>query len=201
MVFSKSKAILLVKEEKAFSIPDLSPQIKEKPLEINQVEQPNLSFCCDLTGIEVNEGQRRISAGDSCFVATRGSDILGLVWVHRGSFYIRGLGYYSESVDNDHYLYNLVVLPKYRREGVAKRLVQTIEDLLSTKSNGRVLAIVEKNNLAGLSFFKSLQYEPEQSICHLKLCFLNYTGVKTVPEKGNNQRRLFWNPPKGVFVI
>ncbi|MFH0788949.1 MAG: GNAT family N-acetyltransferase [Pseudomonadota bacterium] len=177
------------------------PKINDESIEIILGDQTNLSVCCNIAGINVDEGWKRVNAGDSCFAATIGKNIIGLAWVHKGSFYIRGLGYFFRSVCDDFYIYNLIVTSEYRRRGIAKYLIRTIGDRISTKGKERVIVIVEKRNLMGLSFFNDLCFEPLQYIYHMEIFFMKYTAVKPVDKNKTTQRRLFWNQPKGVFVI
>lgn len=177
------------------------PKINEESIEIILGDQTNLAVCCNIAGINVDEGRKRINAGDSCFIATIGKNIIGLAWVHEGSFYIRGLGYYFRSVCDDYYIYNLIVTSEYRRRGIAKYLIRTIGDRVSTKGKGRILVIVEKKNLVGYSFFNDLGFEPLQYIFYMKIFFIKYTTVNPVDNNKTTQRKLFCFQPKGVFVI
>lgn len=58
------------------------------------------------------------------------------------------------------YLGDLAVIPEFRRKGIAKRMVKTGIDMISSKASGgeRICAYIEKDNKPSLSLFASLSF-------------------------------------------
>ncbi len=60
--------------------------------------------------------------------------------------------------DNEYYLSNIAIYPKYREMGVGKRLVLEVEKEAKTIYAKRMVLDVETENISALNFYKKLGY-------------------------------------------
>lgn len=201
MILLPRQAILMIKEIPGISTFNNDHQNKEAAIKIISSDQNNLPVCCHITGVKLEEGRRRLAAGDFYFAASKEDKIVGILWVHQGSFYIRGLGYFFRNDDKNFYIYNLMIIPEFKRQGIASYLLRRVGERLVSKDSVKMMAIVTKKNVEGLTFFKQMHFEPIEYIYHLNIFFLNYTSIRNKLREKGIQRRIFINKPEGVFYI
>ena len=64
------------------------------------------------------------------------------------------------------YIISLVVLPEYRKKGIAKNLIYTACKYYENKNFGEIMSLqVDKENIAALSLYKKMGFEVLDPIC------------------------------------
>lgn len=102
---------------------------------------------------------------DTCFVADDGNQIIGAIMV--GTDGRRG------------YIYHTAVSPDRRREGVAKRLVNTVLDALKKLGISKAALVVFERNSGGNAFWESVGFTSRDDLVYRNLALTEMTRTDT----------------------
>lgn len=91
---------------------------------------------------------------DHCFAAKAGDEVIGLVWVRLLNGKIKGYG----NIDDTTPEFSLSVKEKYRKKGVATKLMTTMLAFLKKQGYKKASLSVQKENFA-CNFYRKLGFE------------------------------------------
>ena len=102
---------------------------------------------------------------DTCFVAEIGSQIIGVIMV-----------------DNDGrrgYIYHTAVNTKYRKQGIARQLVNTAIDALKLVGINKVALVVFERNENGNNFWEKLGFTIREDLVYRNKALTEMTRINT----------------------
>lgn len=102
---------------------------------------------------------------DTCFVAEIGSQIIGVIMV-----------------DNDGrrgYIYHTAVNTKYRKQGIARQLVNTAIDALKLVGINKVALVVFVRNENGNNFWEKLGFTIREDLVYRNKALTEMTRINT----------------------
>lgn len=102
---------------------------------------------------------------DTCFVAEIGSQIIGVIMV--GNDGRRG------------YIYHTAVNPKYRKQGIARQLVNTAIDALKLVGINKVALVVFERNENGNNFWEKLGFTIREDLVYRNKALTEMTRIDT----------------------
>jgi ribosomal protein S18 acetylase RimI-like enzyme len=164
------------------------------------LKKEDLPACSKLSGIPLKECFRRYDAGDFCLGAFYRDKLASFGWVHQGSFYVKGMGYYQESDENIGYLYSGLSDPSYSGRGLFKNLIYMRCRVLFEKGSSKVISIAMSNNKIALNTHLRTGFRKTKTISHLTIFGVKYTAVEDAVSK-HVDRKIFVRIPKGIYVI
>ena len=95
-------------------------------------------------------------AKNSNFICTHNDNIVGYI----------SLNPLSKRRNGSIYIISLVVLPEYRKKGIAKNLIYTACKYYENKEFGEIMSLqVDRDNIPALSLYKKMNFEVLDPIC------------------------------------
>lgn len=156
--------------------------------------------CSAMTGSTAKEYYRRWDVGDSCYGVFIDNKPVSITWIHRGSCYIRGMGYLHNGTSSDIYIYGIMTEPAARGKGLYKNALMQLAEVLFEGGATRLIQLVEEGNVPVLKTLPDLGYVKTKMIKHLKLFGIKYT-VTVDLVTGKVSRRLFFVSPQLDYRI
>ncbi|GAB3011290.1 aminoglycoside 6'-N-acetyltransferase [Spirosoma pulveris] len=119
---------------------------------------------CDLNEELQNYARLLSSDNDACFVAKIEDSCVAFVHVSCRYDYVEG------SVELPvAYMEGIYVKPAYRKQGIAQKLVRTVEDWAKHKGLTQLASDTELMNVASIDFHKKTGFEEvERIVCFIK---------------------------------
>lgn len=168
--------------------------------EVRFASREDIPACAGMAETEETEFRRRYQSGDKCLGVFQNKRPANINWIHYGSCYVRGLGYYHPGEITDAYIYGIVTDPSERGKGLYKNaLIKLTEELFSAGAECLV-QMVEEGNTPVLHTLPQLGYSLKKRIFHLTLLGVKYTSVRN-SDGTLAERRLFFLPPRNDFII
>ena len=159
-----------------------------------------MNACAELTGLKVEEYYRLFDAGDECYGVFRDGRPVNINWIHRGSCYIRGMGYLHKGSDKDYYIYGIKTADSEQGKGLYKNCLAEISRYLFGRRADKLIQMVEEGNAPVFHTLPKLGYNETLRIHNVTMAGLRRTIVTDI----NNKRktgRIYLKPPEGTFVI
>jgi hypothetical protein len=151
-------------------------------------------------GLEKRICEKRLKAGDWCFAGYKGAKIVSVIWGHTGPYYVRGMGYWHRSNQDDCYVYGAMTKPDERQKGLFKALKYLISKELLKSTSGKITALVDAENTVSSKTNQNMGYREVKVIEHTTLFWIKKTKVLH-HDTNNMEQRLFIFPPSDVYVI
>ena len=151
-------------------------------------------------GLDKRICEKRLKAGDLCFAGYKGGKIVSLIWGHKGPYYVRGMGYWHKSSQDDYYVYGAMTNPDERQNGLFKALLYLISKELPKSTSENITALVEIKNTISLKTFPNIGYREVKVIDHMTLFWVKKTNVRHL-DSNTVEQRIFMFPPSEVYVI
>jgi hypothetical protein len=151
-------------------------------------------------GLDKRICEKRLTAGDVCFASYKGDKIVGVIWAHRGSYYVRGMGYWHRCSQDDSYVYGALTKPDERGKGLFKALKYLISKELLKGTSGKITTLVETENTVSIKTNQNMGYREVKVIDHTTLFWIKKTKVRHL-DTNNVEQRMFMFPPSEVYVI
>jgi ribosomal protein S18 acetylase RimI-like enzyme len=150
--------------------------------------------------LERKEIERRILAGDKCFIAHQGDDCLGVLWGHSGNIFVKGAGKKLYLGLDGVYLYGVFTAPNFRGKNVFNSLIYTFFKYYKKRGVNRFFALVHPRNTAMLHLFKKIGFKQQSLLFFFRLFQI---GILYERSYGNerNQLNLVVNQPMDCFVL
>lgn len=160
----------------------------------------DLETCAATAGATLAEYQRRWQQGGWCYAVFCQDRAVHLGWLHFGSVYVRGLGLLIEADSSVCYWYNVVTDPEHRRRGLYRNTLRRVTAMLASQGVQRVTQVVMTANRVPQIALPNLGYHLAQIVRHTSLFGCKAT---TICDSAGNvvSRRLFFRPPRAVFLI
>ena len=153
-----------------------------------------------MTDLDTGEYYRRFDAGDICFTVFDNKRPANLNWIHRGSCYIRGMGYIHVGGEKDYYIYGIMTDSSERGRGLYKNCLIELARFLFDHGAEKLIQMVEDGNEPVLHTLPKLGYKRTTTIRHLTILGIKSTKVfDTVG--GLLSRKLFVKPPDDMYII
>jgi len=150
--------------------------------------------------LEHKEIERRILAGDKCFIAHEGDHRLGVLWGHIGDIYVKGVGKRLEIGPKGVYLYGIFTAPEFRGKNVFNSLSYTFFRYYQKRGAIRFIASVHPRNTIMLQVFKKIGFKR-----HSLLLFFRLFRIGILYERSYENKRhhlnLVVNQPTNCFVL
>ncbi len=160
----------------------------------------DIPACTHMAEAAESEFHRRFESGDKCFGVFQNSRPANINWIHYGPCYVRGLGYNHPGKISEAYIYGIVTDPSERGKGLYKNaLIKLAEELFGAGADN-LIQMVEEGNSPVLHTLPQLGYGLKKRIFHFTLLGVKYTSVRNSDET-LAERRLFFAPPRNVFII
>jgi hypothetical protein len=153
-----------------------------------------------MTGASEVEYFRRFDSGDRCFGVFHGLKPANINWIHLGACYVRGLGYIHPGKERDAYIYGILTEPAERGKGLYKNALINLADELYHSDVELLVQLVESSNAPVLHTLPQLGYIKTTRISHLHVCGVKCTEIHDLAN-GATKRRIYKNPPGGLFII
>lgn len=119
-------------------------------------------LCEDLDDIEAGEIETKMGLLERTiiYIITNKEDIIALTCLiiptEKDCNIVKDKGVRA---DKDVYLYNLVVSDKYRRKGIASKILKDVEKEMISKDIHRIVLFVNKDNTGGISLYNKFGYK------------------------------------------
>jgi hypothetical protein len=199
-VYRHGKAYILEREKVSQDSNNAKTPRTASDFVFRLLKEKELAVSSKLIGIPLRECCRRYDAGDFCFGAFYMGKLVNLGWVHQGSFYVKGMGYYQDSKENIAFTYNSVTEPGYRRKGIHKKSIYLRSKLLFEKGVSKIVTIVMFNNQISMNNLECMGFKKTKKLWHLAILGVKYTVIEDLESK-DLSRKVFLRIPKGVHVI
>lgn len=162
--------------------------------------QEDMHACARAAGVAPEEYTRRFVDGEQCFAVFDGYRAVNLNWIHRGAYYVRGMGYLHNGARPERYIYGILTVPSERGKGLYKKSLVTMTRRLFEMNSEPLVQMAEADNAAVLHTLPKIGYSKTHSIRHISIIGIKYTVTMNLVE---NQvtRRLFLRAPRSVYVI
>jgi hypothetical protein len=151
-------------------------------------------------GLDKKICERRLKAGDLCFACYKGDKIVSVTWGHNGPCYVRGMGYWHRSNQDDYYVYGAMTKPDERQKGLFKTLLYLISKELLKSTSKKITALVETKNTISMKTFRNMGYREVKFIEHTTLFWIKKTNVRHL-DANNVEQSIFMFPPSEIYVI
>lgn len=151
-------------------------------------------------GLEKRTCEKRLKEGDVCFASYKGEKIVSVIWGHKGSYYVRGMGYWHRSNQDDCYVYGAITKPDERQKGLFKALKYLISKELLKSTSGKITTLVDTRNSISIKTNRNMGYREVKVIDHTTLFWIKKTNVRHL-DTNTVEQRIFMFPPSGVYVI
>ncbi len=151
-------------------------------------------------GLEKRICEKRLKAGDLCFASYKGEKIVSVIWGHKGPYYVRGMGYWHRSSQDDSYVYGAVTKPDERQKGLFRALKYLISKELLESTRGKITTLVETENTISIKTNRNIGYREVKVIEHTTLFWIKKTKALDLRTKHVEQRRFLFRPSE-VYVI
>ncbi len=151
-------------------------------------------------GLEKGICEKRLKAGDWCFASYKGDKIVSVIWGHKGSYYVRGMGYWHRSSQDDSYVYGALTKPDERGKGLFKALKYLISKELLKSTSGKITTLVETENAISIKTNRKMGFREVEVIDHTTILWIKKTKVRHL-DTDNVEPRMFMFPPSGMYVI
>lgn len=176
-----------------------SPSFPESYL-FRIVQREEMLACSRLTGLEKRECYRRLDAGDLCFGVFSPNGLANVAWVHTGSCFIRGMGYFFQGSAHDHYIYGIMTDYTERGKGLYTNCLRQVDTYLFNNNATRLVQMVEEGNMPVLKTLPQLGYKQTKLISHIIIFWINRTVVRDITHN-TVKRTWFLMFPKHLFII
>lgn len=163
-------------------------------------EKDELADCSRMIGLDVGEYNRRFDNGNKCYAVFSANRPVNLNWIHKGSCFVRGMGYTHVANDNDYYIYGIMTDLSERGKGLYKNCLMELADYLFRKNAEHLIQMVEDGNTTVLHTLPKMGYKKTKRIRHLVVLGVRITSVTCLPS-GHRVRKLFMFPPRDLFII
>jgi RimJ/RimL family protein N-acetyltransferase len=151
-------------------------------------------------GLDKRMCEKRLKAGDWCFAGYKGAKIVSAIWGHKGPYYVRGMGYWHRSSQDDRYVYGALTKPDERGKGLFRALKYLISKELLESTSGKITALVDAENTVSIKTNRNMGYREVKVIDHTTLFWIKKTNVRHLGTN-NVEQRIFMVPPSDVYVI
>jgi hypothetical protein len=151
-------------------------------------------------GLNKRMCEKRLKAGNWCFAAYKGAKIVSVIWAHKGPYYVRGMGYWHMSSQDDSYVYGALTKPDERGKGLFRALKYLISQEQLQSTSGKVTTLVDAENLISIKTNRNMGYREVKVIEHTTLFWIKKTNVLHL-DTNNVEKRMFIFPPPDVYVI
>jgi len=156
-----------------------------------------------ITNIRETELKRRLNMGDSCYFVkdiTNNDKIVNIIWVHRGSCYIKGLGFDLELPYNSAYLYGGFTTQEARMKGIFNTALKIVYDTLVSQGIPNIYGLVESWNRSAYNYHLRLNFKPVGKITFFIILFIK-ASIYTNLEIGRKKIKVFLFFPKNRALI
>ncbi len=151
-------------------------------------------------GLDKGMCEKRLKAGNLCFASYKGGKIVSVIWGHKGPYYVRGMGYWHKSSQDDSYVYGAMTKPDERQKGLFRALKYLISKELLESTSGKITTLVDMGNIISVKTNRNMGYREVKVIDHTTLFWIKKTNIRHL-DTNNVEQRMFMFPPSEVYVI
>jgi ribosomal protein S18 acetylase RimI-like enzyme len=185
---------------------ELTERPKEPPPDLPEgyacglAEPEHLPALTRITGLPVEEYERRMERGELCFCVFNGATPVNLNWIHQGSCYVRGMGFLHK-VDSRHsYIYGIMTDQSQRGKKLYQKSLRHLAAFLFDRGATCLVQMAERDNAPVLHTLPKLGYTKTTMISHFCLLGLKCTTVTDLVDR-KKKRYLFVKHPTDEFII
>jgi hypothetical protein len=145
----------------------------------------------------------RMAGGDWGFVTkniAEGNKIVNIIWGHRGSCYVRGLGVDLDIGDNSAYLHGGYTSEKDRMKGIFNTALKDVYDILLEQGISNLYALIEDWNEKSYHYHLRLKFKPIATVTFIIMFYIKASFYKDL-ETGRGKFKIFLNFPKDRSLI
>jgi RimJ/RimL family protein N-acetyltransferase len=153
-----------------------------------------------VAGISPQTIKRRWEAGDRCYAVFEDMRAVYMNWVHLGTCFVRGLGYYHKSPQNHAYVYGVFCHPLARGRGIYTNALRLVADDLFQGGISEIVQLVEAENKIVSGTLPRLGYIKVKEITNTRFLGARFTKV-TDQICRCITREHYLLLPRGIYVI
>jgi L-amino acid N-acyltransferase YncA len=174
-----------------------------KRYEFSWATAEDLADIEQLTDVAGYRSKKRLGAGDTCYIArdiVDGNRIVHVTWVHQGSCFVRGFGYFHTVEDDSAYLYGGYTSPPERMKGIMNTALDDIYAELNKKGINRIYALIEFWNDSSLKYHYRLGFDPVAKIIFISVFGIKLSINKNLDSNGS-KFKVFFSLPRDRYMI
>lgn len=165
---------------------------------------PELIKFTRITGAQGNLSQeeickQRLERGDRLHLIKDGTNIINVIWISRGKFYIRGYGFKYDTGDDSLYLYNGYTAPEMRMRGIFNMALANIAEYAKSEGRTRFIALIEQDNKPSIAYHKRLNFQTLSEVRFYKIFGIKFCFI--IKENSLSQWNIHIKFPEGYTVI
>jgi hypothetical protein len=199
IVYHRGGASIFELKQDAFKSLAIEPVFPEG-YQCRLAARDEMPACAELSGLKVGEYYRRLRAGDECYGVFEGNRPANINWIHRGSCYVRGMGYLHNGTDRDFYIYGIKTASTEQGKGLYKNCLIEISRYLFGHRAERLIQMVEDGNAPVFHTLPKQGYKETERIYNVTMAGIRRTIVTDL-NKNRKTGRIFVKPPEGIFII
>lgn len=156
-----------------------------------------------LTGVSESILHQRFATGDWSYVTkdiTRNNEIVNVIWGHRGSCYIKGLGLDLEMGSDSVYLYGGYTSAEARMKGIFNTAFKEVYSILQQQGVTKLYGLVEHWNQTAYNYHLRLNFEPVARVTFLIIMFIKASFYRDLAT-GKGKNKIFFFFPRDRTTI